>query len=167
MVIQGVLLLAVHEQPPAAVTAIVRASPDAATVLRSGVTVYAHVGTGVGDGVGAGAGAGAGGTGSGAGGVGGTGSGNGPGVGGAGKGCAAAWLICTSWPATLTLPLRAGPAFARTSNSTEPLPWRLPAPTTVIQSASLRAVHEQPSRVVTLTAICSPPGSRSRLDGDT
>ena len=151
MLIQGAVLLVVHGQPPAAVTVTVRTSPEAATVLRVGETVYVQVGAGV---VGGGVGDEPGGAGD-------------PGVGGRGDGCVVdAWLMRTTWLAIATAPLRTGPGFGATSNRTEALPSPA-AGLATIHSASLRTVHAHPSKVVSAMETCSPAPATSRLEGDT
>ena len=77
-----------------------------------------------------------------------------------------AWLTRTTWLAIATAPLRTGPEFGATSNRTDALPSPA-AGLATIHSASLRTVHAHPSKVVSVTEICSPAPATSWLEGDT
>jgi hypothetical protein len=66
------------------------------------------------------------------------------------------WLTVNVRPATVSVPLRAGPVVAATANWTVPFPFRLPAFVIVIHDALLVAVHSHPATVVTAT-VPEPP----------
>jgi hypothetical protein len=66
------------------------------------------------------------------------------------------WLTVNVRPATVSVPVRAGPVVATTANWTVPLPFRLPAFVIVIHDALLAAVHSHPATVVTAT-VPEPP----------
>jgi hypothetical protein len=67
-----------------------------------------------------------------------------------------AWLITMDRPATVIVPLRAGPMFGATVNGTVPVPAP-PAVPTVIHTAFDAAVQPHPGSVVTATADEAPP----------
>src|SRR3954454_23075694 len=69
-------------------------------------------------------------------------------------------------PATVSVPLRAGPILARASYRTWPLPVPCAPSITEIHSTSLRAVHEHRGlAAVTVSVRCPPPALIESLFG--
>jgi hypothetical protein len=75
-----------------------------------------------------------------------------------------AWFTVKVLSAIVMTPLRAGPVFAPTENSTEPSPVPLVPDVTVIQGAALAADQAQPGAVV--TAIAGPAPAPLLSDAD-
>jgi hypothetical protein len=69
----------------------------------------------------------------------------------------------TAWPATVTVPVRAGPAFAAAVMVA--CPDALPPPATVSHGVPLDVVHAHPAIVVTCTATVSPAAEIVRFVG--
>ena len=74
-----------------------------------------------------------------------------------GAGAAADCVTLNLRPAIVSSPVRSPPVLAATVNATLPLPLPEPPEVIVSHDAPLVAVHEQPSRAVTLTVLPSPP----------
>jgi hypothetical protein len=68
-------------------------------------------------------------------------------------------------PATISVPLRAGPVFAAALNRIDPLPLPDVAPLIVSQSAIFVAFHAQPLATVTATVPVPPPAPIDWLPG--
>jgi hypothetical protein len=77
----------------------------------------------------------------------------------------AAWLRVNVRPATVIVPLRAGPACPETLNRTDPGPLPDVGGVNVIHGAWLVAFQAQPPAVVTRTSPEPPPTGRAALDG--
>jgi hypothetical protein len=76
-------------------------------------------------------------------------------------------VTVTACPPTETVPLRAGPVFAATERSTEPLPVPLAPAVTVIHAAFDTAVHAQLADVMTSTRARAPPAGDEIVSGVT
>lgn len=75
------------------------------------------------------------------------------------------WLNVTVRPATVAVPLRAGPVFGSTWNCTAPLPVPLPPLCTRSHGALAAAVHAHASAIATLTAGALPADGTTIVSG--
>ena len=173
MLIHDAFGTAVHAHPAVAVTATIPEPPAAVidAVVAPSAKLHGDGGDGAGGGVGGGGAGSGGGGGAGVGGVGGVGAvggaGGGVGAGGAGAGTGAAACVTTSdCPPILRVPARSAPLFGPTRSVTEPLPLPAPFPSTVIQDASLEALHAHPFSVSTVTATAPPEAGADAAVGE-
>jgi hypothetical protein len=77
------------------------------------------------------------------------------------------WETVTDWPATTSVPERAGPLSAAAENVTVPEPLPLPPAVIVSHGCVLEALHSQPAVVVTLTVRVPPLASTVCESGET
>jgi hypothetical protein len=77
------------------------------------------------------------------------------------------WLNVTVFPATVSVPVRAGPVFAATMKFTPPMPEPLAPLVIVIHVTLLTAVHGQLVPLDTESALVVPLGGTVKLVGVT
>ena len=76
------------------------------------------------------------------------------------------WVTVNVWPATVSVPCRAGPLFAETAYCTGPLPLPVAPVLTVTTAGSLLdADQAHPAPADTSTLSVPPPAGKFRLDG--
>jgi hypothetical protein len=127
---------AAHVHPAGALTPTRCDPPSAATDWLVESSAYVHGVTGVGGEGGVGGGVG----------------------GGAGAAAAAACVTLSVWPATVTVPVRASPAFCRTVKPALPLPVA-EADVVSIQATLLAAVHAQAAELAVTATVSGPPAA--------
>jgi len=71
-----------------------------------------------------------------------------------------------AWPAIVSVPVRAAPAFDATLNATDPMPLPDAPLVSVIQASFAVAVHAQPAPAVTPTLPVPPAESTAWLFGE-
>jgi hypothetical protein len=77
------------------------------------------------------------------------------------------WVTVTVWPATVSVPVRAGPLLAAIETVTLPFPVPLLPAVMVMNDALLVAVHVDVQLVVTLITPVPPLASTLALVGET